>query len=473
MIVMKFGGTSVGTGERIVAAATLAGRTATEQGTPPVVVVSAMSGVTNALREAATRAAVGDRTTFGRIRSELELRHIEAIAVCVPDLDLARSLRAEITLLLDGFEQLCESIHTLGELTERGMDAVSGMGERLSARVVAAAMRCLGYPAQMVEATALIVTDANYGSATPLLEETRSNTKAVLGPLLERGITPVVTGFIGATRDGVTTTLGRGSSDFSATILGRSLHADEVWIWTDVDGVMTADPRIVPEAQTLPGISYQEVAELSFFGAKVLHPLTIQPVAELDIPVRVLNSFNPSHPGTLITTEPVAEPVVKGITAIRDLAIITVEGRGMQGVPGVAGRVFTAVAGCGASILMITQSSSEQSICFLIRQQDTAAVVSFVEEELALEMMRGDIDSVNRRDGVSIVAVVGAGMRGHPGVAARVFGALAEEKVNVIAIAQGSSECNMSLVLGNGDVDRSVRAVHGQFGLQKVEGGIA
>ncbi|MEN6479818.1 MAG: aspartate kinase [Anaerolineales bacterium] len=470
MIVMKFGGTSVGTGERIANSATLAGKAATKMGTPPVVVVSAMAGVTSALREAATRAAAGDAQSYTRIRAELEVRHLEAISVCVPDSELARSLRAEIQLLFDGFEQLCHSIHTLGELTDRGMDAVSGTGERLSARLLAAAMRCQGYPAQMVEATEVIVTDANYGNALPLLEETGVRARARLLPLIEQGIAPVVTGFIGATRDGVMTTLGRGSGDFSATIIGRSLRADEVWIWTDVNGVMTADPRIVPEAQTLPSISYHEVAELSFFGAKVLHPLTIQPVAELNIPVRVLNSFNPEHPGTLITTEQVPEPLVKGITAIRDLSIVTVAGRGMQGVPGVAGRVFTAVAGCGASILMITQSSSEQSICFLIRQQDTAAVVAYVEEELALEMMRGDIDSVDHQDGVSIVAVVGSGMRGHPGIGARVFGALGEEGVNVIAIAQGSSECNMSLVLANGDVDRAVRAVHRQFDLHKIEG---
>jgi len=470
MIVIKFGGTSVGTGERIANAARLAGQVTTERGTPPVVVVSAMAGVTTALRDAATRAATGDAQTFVRTRSELELRHLEAIATCVPDVDLARSLRAEVQLLLDGFEHLCQSIHTLGELTERGMDAVSGTGERLSARLLAAGMRSQGYAEQMIEATEIIVTDASYGSATPLLDETQERARARLLPLIEQGITPVVTGFVGATLDGVMTTLGRGSGDFSATILGRCLGAEEVWIWTDVDGVMTADPRIVPEAQTLPGISYQEVAELSYFGAKVLHPLTIQPVAEMNIPVRVLNAFHPDHPGTLITTEPVAEPVVKGITAIRDLSIVTVEGRGMQGVPGVAGRVFTAVAGCGASILMITQSSSEQSICFLIRQEDTTAVVAYVEEELALEMMRGDIDGVSRQDGVSIVAVVGAGMRGKPGIAARVFGALAHEKVNIIAIAQGSSECNMSLVLGNGDVDRAVRAIHRQFSLQEIQG---
>jgi aspartate kinase len=277
-----------------------------------------------------------------------------------------------------------------------------------------------------------------------------------------------MTGFIGATIEGVPTTLGRGSSDYSATILGHCLAADEVWIWTDVDGVMTADPRTVPDARTVPTLSYAEVAELSFFGAKVLHPMTIEPVANMNIPVRVLNSFRPEHPGSLICGDTVNGPLVKGITAIRDLSLVTVEGRGMQGVPGVAGRIFTAVARSGASILMITQSSSEQNICFVVRTIDTPAVMRELEKELQLEMMRGDIDRVNREDEVSIVAVVGAGMKGKPGIAAHVFSALAEYDINIISIAQGSSEYNLSLVLAHGDVDEGVRAIHRQCKLHEI-----
>ena len=320
----------------------------------------------------------------------------------------------------------------------------------------------------MVEATEVIVTDDNFGNAAPLMEETERKARARLLPLLEQGIIPVMTGFIGATRAGVPTTLGRGSSDFSATILGRCLPADEVWIWTDVDGVMTADPRIVPDARTLPMISYAEVAELSFFGAKVLHPRTIQPVAKMNIPVRVLNSLNPDHQGTLITNERNDAPLVKGITAIRNLSIITVEGRGMQGVPGVAGRVFSAVARSGASVLMITQSSSEQSICFAVRTVDTAGVVEMVGGELELEIMRGDIDGVICRDKVAIIAVVGAAMCGKPGIASSVFYALAKREINIISIAQGSSEYNLSLIVAQDDVDEGVRAIHKQFELDKI-----
>ena len=351
MIVMKFGGTSVATGERIANVARIASRVAEETGEPPVVVVSAMSGVTDSLRRAATSAAAGDRETFRFIRDELQQRHEQAIEDCVADVERARGLRAEVESLLNWFETLCQSINTLGELTLRGMDAVSGLGERLSARVTTAAMRSQGMRAQTVEATEVIVTDDDFGRAVPLLEETTTRARRRLLSLVEDGIVPVVTGFIGATLDGSPTTLGRGSSDYSATILGRCLPATEVWIWTDVDGVMTADPRIVPDARTLPSISYGEVAELSFFGAKVLHPRTIQPVAEMRIPVRVLNSLNPDHPGTLICEEAAETPLIKGITAIRNLSLVTVEGRGMQGVPGVAGRVFSAVARSGASVL--------------------------------------------------------------------------------------------------------------------------
>jgi bifunctional aspartokinase / homoserine dehydrogenase 1 len=474
MIVCKFGGTSVGTGERMANVARIVVRTARETNALPVVVVSAMGGVTDSLRHAAYSAAAGDRRTFGLIRDELQQRHEQAIADCVHDAEHARGLRAEVSALLQDFENLCSSIHTLGELTARGLDAVSALGERLSARLVAAALRSQGYNAQTVEATQVILTDDSFGNATPLIDETTERAHSVLVPLLEQGIIPVVTGFIGATREGAVTTLGRGSSDLTATLLGRCLPADEVWIWTDVDGVMTADPRIVPEARTLAQISYGEVAELSYFGAKVLHPLAIQPVVQVQIPVRVLNSLNPDHPGTLISHAASEELLIKGITAIRDLSIVTVQGRGMQGVPGVAGRVFSAVARSGASVLMITQSSSEQNICFVVRTIDTPAAVNHLEKELTLEIMRGEIDSVNSLDEVAIVAVVGAGLLGKPGIAARVFMALAQEGINIISIAQGSSEYNLSLVVSQEDVNRAVQAIHQQFELGNVavpEGG--
>jgi len=465
MIVMKFGGTSVGTGERIAGVARIAARVLKDSATPPVVVVSAMNGVTDTLVRAATTAASGDRRTYHLIRDELQLRHEQAVGDCDIDSERARGLKVEIGALLDWLENLCLSISTLGELTPRGLDAVSGLGERLSARITTAALLSQGLEAHLVEATDLIVTDRAFGGATPLIPETTEKSRTQLLPLVEKGIVPVVTGFIGATVDGIPTTLGRGGSDYSATIIGSCLPASEVWIWSDVDGIMTADPRIVPDAHTLPSLSYAEVAELSYFGAKVLHPRTIEPVARRGIPVRVLNSFHPEHPGTMVCAEATPTPLVKGITAIRNLSLVTVEGSGMQGVPGVAGRAFSAVARGGASILMITQSSSEQNICFLVRTIDSPGVVSAVKGEFELEMLHHDIDRVASQDDVAIIAVVGAGMRGVLGIAARVFGALAQQEINIISIAQGSSEYNLSLVVPHSDVDDAVRAIHHEFAL--------
>jgi aspartokinase/homoserine dehydrogenase 1 len=470
MIVMKFGGTSVGNGERIAGVADITAHTIAKTGRAPIVVVSAMSGVTDKLVRAATTAAAGDRQTFIEIRDDLQASHNQAIDTCVTDAELARSLKVEIEGLLLWFETLCQSIATLGELTPRGMDVVSGLGERLSARIVAGALLSRGICARMIEATELVVTNNSFGSAIPLFEETSVKCRSLLLPLVNAGIVPVVTGFIGATVDGIATTLGRGGSDYSATIIGRCLPADEVWIWTDVNGVMTADPRIVPEARTLPHISYAEIAELAFFGAKVLHPKTIQPVVQLNIPIRVLNSFNPEHEGTLVCGDSVLTPLIKGITAIRNLSMVTVTGRGMLGVPGVAGRVFSAVAHSGASVLMITQSSSEQNICFVVRTSEAEAAVRSVERELELELLRRDVDAINNQDQVSIIAVVGAGITGNPMIACQVFSALAEKAVSIISIAQGSSDFNynLSIVVRQKEADIAVRAIHGQFHLSEV-----
>jgi len=465
MIVHKFGGSSVGTGERITSVARIITDLKQRSEQQPIVVVSAMSGVTDYLIRAATSAAEGDRSTFVDIRQALAEKHREASLLCTTDPAEQAHLLEEQSELLDWFETLCGSIATLGELTPRGLDAVSGLGERLSARLTAAALRELGTAAEAVEATELIVTNGRFGAAVPIWDETTPRVKERLIPLVLRGVVPVVTGFIGATSSGAPTTLGRGGSDYSASVLGRCLPADEVWIWSDVDGVMTADPRVVSNAATLPSVTYGEVSELAFFGAKVLHPKTIQPVADLGIPVRVLNSFAPDHPGTLVCQTPDETRLVKGITAIRDLSIVSVQGSGMMGVPGIAGRAFTAVARAGVSILMITQSSSEQSICFEIRRPDSPQVIEALEEEFQLEMMRRDVDRISARHDVAIVAVVGAGMLGRPGIASEVFSALAEREINVISIAQGSSEYNLSLVVAQADADEAVRAIHDRFQL--------
>ena len=463
-VVMKFGGTSVGDGERIAHVANLIAD-AVQQEDQVVAVVSAMSGVTDALIRAARTAAEGDDTTFRRVKTDLLVRHLIAVDQAVKN---GASLRDEITAELENLEQLCHSIYVLGECTPRALDMVSSLGERFTARILAATLSHQGIQAEAVDATEIIVTDDNFGAANPLMEPTCQRTRERLMPLLEAGVTPVVTGFIGATETGITTTLGRGGSDYTAALVGRCLDADAVWIWTDVDGVMTADPRIVPDARTLPEISYSEAAELSYFGAKVLHPKTIRPAIERGIPLRIKNTFNPDGPDTLITQEATKDRrPVKAVTAIRGLSMVTVAGRGMLGVPGVAAKVFSAVAQEGISVLMISQSSSEQSICFVVEERSSAQAVAALERAFERELARQDIDRIWANDHMVIIAVVGATVRTTPGIAAKVFGALGRNGVNVISIAQGSSEHNLSLVVADEDADAAVRHIHAEFELGK------
>jgi len=279
--------------------------------------------------------------------------------------------------------------------------------------------------------------------------------------MLKKGTIPVITGFIGATTTGITTTLGRGGSDYSASILGNCLDAQAVWTWTDVDGVMTADPRIVPDARVIEKLSFDEVSEMAYFGAKVLHPKTMRPLIDSHIPLWVKNTFNSTQAGTRISNAPSKKiRKITCVTAIQDVCLITVRGKGMLGVPGVAARTFSAVAKMHASVLMISQSSSEQSICFVISSQDQADVVASLENELVFELQRGDIDAIHATPNVVIVTGIGAGMRNTPGVSAKIFSAVGAKHINIIAIAQGSSEFSISLVVDKKDADETVRQIH-------------
>jgi aspartate kinase len=371
---------------------------------------------------------------------------------------------------LDRFEKLCFGLSMVHELTPRLLDAISGMGEMLSAPLLAAAIEARGVRSESADACDLIVTTDQFGGAEPLMHETREKSQAWLGPRLDRGDIPVVTGFIGATADGVLTTLGRGGSDYSATIVGAAIDADEVWIWTDVDGVMTANPAEVPEARTLPEISYSEASELAYYGAKILHYKTILPAARQLIPVRILNSFNPAHAGTRVTADghPSARGV-KAVTSIHKVALVAISGTGMQGIPGIAAKTFDVVAEQKASILMISQASSENNICFIVTSADAGRVVRALRSALEFELMRGLVEEISDDQSVAIVAAVGAGMKGTPGIAATVFGALGASGVNVIAISQGSSEQNISLVVTEKDAPEAVRAIHRAFQLDKVQ----
>jgi aspartate kinase len=358
-------------------------------------------------------------------------------------------------------------VSLLRELSPRSRDLISSLGERLMVPIFAQYLLSLGVPAKPVDARELIVTSEESEFLLVDFEETRKRCEQ-LTAIVDSGVVPVVTGFICSTPGGQTTTLGRGGSDYSASIIGASIKAAEIQIWTDVNGVMTADPRIVPEARVLERVSYKEAAEMSYFGAKVLHPQTIMPAVDEGIPIRIKNTFAPDMPGTLISSESPAHPFsVKTVTSITGLTLVSVEGRGMIGVPGVAGRVFSTTARNRISVLMFSQGSSEQHISLVVNRQDGDAALKALRREFEGEIGRRRVDRISCITDISIIALVGEGINGVPGVAARAFGVLGAAGINILMIAQGSSELNLSIVVRQADATRAVQLIHQAFELEK------
>jgi bifunctional aspartokinase / homoserine dehydrogenase 1 len=461
LCVMKFGGTSVGDADCIRRAATIVKSAVAKS--PVVVVVSAMSGVTNRLIDAATRAKAGQSDFLPGLIADLGKQHTTALEALVAEGPRRRETAEALGAVLAELERLLQGTALLSELTPRTLDAISGIGERLSTPLLSATVQELGVPSAAVSATELIVTDPHHGRAEPLMAQTRERSSKRLRPLLDKGIVPVVTGFIGASEEGVQTTLGRGGSDYSATILGAALDAHETIIWTDVDGVKTADPRIVPEARTIPEISYNEAAELAYFGAKVLHPNTLRPVLAAGVPVLIRNSFAPEKPGTRIIARGESNGGVKALTAIKDVSLITVGGPGIVGLTDVLARSFAATAALRVNVLFVSQSSSQNDICFVIPTADEARTVQALRNAFGGEIAEQTVEHVSVETDIAVVAVVGENMRGIPGVAGRTFSALGRESVNIIAIAQGSSEFNISLVVEAGSMKRALATLHKEF----------
>ena len=469
---MKFGGTSVGDADCVRRAAAIV-QSAAAQG-QVVVVVSAMSGVTNRLVQAAHRAEAGDEDFIAGLMGELQKQHGTALEILVRDPQKCVPIAEAIHEVLAELDRLLRGTSLLRELTPRALDAISGIGERLSTPLVAGAICEIGLRSVAVSATEVIVTDPHHGRAEPLMIPTRDRAEARLRPLLNQGIVPVVTGFIAATPEGVQTTLGRGGSDYSATILGAALGAQETVIWTDVDGVKTADPRLVPEARTLPEISYNEAAELAYFGAKVLHPNTLRPVTAAGVPVWIRNTFAPDRPGTKITAK--GSPTgggVKALTAIRDVTLVTVGGPGIVGRTDVLARSFAATSETRTNVFLVSQSSSQNDICFVISSADEKRALKTLRDAFAPEIDEQTVEHVSANPDVAIVAVVGENMRGIPGVAGRTFGALGREGVNIMAIAQGSSEYNISLVVQESSMQRALAALHKEFHLHEAAPSVA
>ena len=466
-IVMKFGGTSVASGENIRHVANLVANYVS-QGYTIVAVISALEGVTDRLIEASEQAKKGNRDYIHEFKQKIIEKHLTVARKAVENKPIRKEIEQTLKTTIDELEKVLTGITYVGELTPKSRDYVLSFGEKLSTSIVWGTLRDLGLNAQYYTGKDVgIVTDSNFGEASPLMNVTKHQVKEKIEPLLEKGIVPVVTGYIAATQDGVTTTLGRGGSDYTATIIGAALNVDEVWIWTDVDGLMTSDPKIVSSAKKMPELSFQEATEMTIFGARAMHPRALEPAMEENIPVRIRNAFNPENLGTLIVEEQRIKPgdIVKAITLVKNVALVNVSGAGMVGAPGTAAKVFDVLGRENINILMISQSVSEANISFMIQRSLLERAVNALEIAL---LGRGLIREVTAEDDVCVVAVVGAGMRGTPGVASRIFSAIARRGINIRMIAQGSSELNISFVVEETDGEEAVRAIHEEFKLDKI-----
>ncbi|MGI8818968.1 MAG: bifunctional aspartate kinase/homoserine dehydrogenase I [Gemmatimonadales bacterium] len=439
---------------------------------PAVVVVSAMAGVTDALLAVAQQAEGGNERTLAPLIGQLRTRHAEAARALLPAGRARTAMLAHITEVFEELEALAGGLRRLRELTARTTDVVISRGERLSARLMAAALDAAGTKARYVDALEVVHTDNAFGQASPDFVHTDRSALAILGPIIAGGFIPVVPGFIGATPTGEVATLGRGGSDLTATLLARALGARQVSLWKDVPGLLTADPRVVPDARVIPRLHAREAAELAYYGAKVLHPRALIPLAGRRIAIHIRPFEDPDSPGTEVSeqVEPGRFPV-KALTAAGGQALITVTGNGMLGVPGIAARTFAALHARRISVSLISQASSEHSICFSVPEPFAADARDSLMQEFQGEIGRREIDGVEVTPAMATVAVVGLGMHGTPGVAAGVFSALAAGNLNVVAIAQGSSELNISVVVAASDAPEAQRRIHAAFQLSRIAGG--
>lgn len=465
-LVMKFGGTSVASGERLKHVAGLINRYR-DEGHEVVAVISALEGVTNKLLDFSTKVVEGVET--GKMKAgeisdfvnALRKQHIEAARV-IDDEKIFENVKSEMELRMSELENVLIGIYHLGELTPRSLDYILSFGERLAAPILTGILRSM-----KIDALALtggesgIITDSNFGAAKPLMEETSRRVANRILPLIKiKKSVPVITGYIAVNKHGAITTFGRGGSDYTASIIGAGINADEIWMWKDVDGIMSTDPRLVPEATILPVVSYLEAMELSFFGARVLHPKTIEPAIQKGIPVRVRNTFNPEKKGTLIVKKlDQMKDIAKAVTVVKNVALINITGAGMAGTPGVAARVLAALARAAVNVVMISQGSSLANISILVEATHLDRAIRSIREEFTDNVIR----DISYNENVCAVALVGAGMIGTPGVAGRVFTAMGRNNINVVMISQGSSEANISFVINKDAAQKAVRALFDEF----------
>ena len=458
MQVLKFGGTSVATAANLQRVARLAEAAARQQ--PTIIVVSALGDTTDLLIGAGRAAAAGHDDYRTHLR-QLELRHLEAVRGLLPVPEQSEVL-SFVKSFCNELETLCDGIFALNELSDRTLDRLMSYGELLASGLLAAALRSLGVPHLWHDSRPLIRTNSQHGFAAVDVALTNLQIREFVAA--QPAALYIVPGFIGSDAHGATTTLGRGGSDYTAALFAGALAAERLEIWTDVSGMMTADPRLVSAARPIPRISYQEAMELSHFGAKVLYPPTIQPVMSQGIPLWIKNTFAPDDAGTLVEVRPPANhEVVRGLSSISGLALLSLEGSGMVGIPGFSRRLFGVLAQERINVILITQSSSEHSICVAVRAADAPHAQVAVDEEFGPEIAAGRVEPLRLETDLAIVALVGEQMRNHSGISGRMFGALGNNGVNIRAIAQGSSERNISVVIRAHDVRKAINVLHEDF----------
>ncbi len=466
--VWKFGGASLaGAPEIQKAIALIAGHRG-----PLVLAASALAGVTDLLLEGIAHAMAGRAPAVGKVSAALLRRHADVVKALLPQGSTRRSLLAVIDAAAREYRELCSAVGLLGHPSARANDRLVSRGERLSAQILAAALTRAGRPAVYVDGADIVSSDGQHGSAAPHLQQTAGNARRLIAPLVAQGTIAVVSGFIGRAPDGSVTTLGRGGTDLTATLLGRSLRARRVVLWKDVPGILTADPRVVVDARLIPQLHHREAAEVAHYGAKVLHPRALIPIAGTRIVLQVRSFINPEAPGTEVSARRSLRTYpVKALATVHGQAIVTVAGKGMVGVHGIAARTFAAVESERLSVSTIFQASSESSIGFTLPESEADRAVKSIRQVFREELATGLIDDVVARPGIAVIAVVGDGMAGAPGIAARVFTALAAAGINVVAIAQGSSERNISFAVEAKAASEAARCVHAAFKLSKIGGG--
>lgn len=463
MRILKFGGSTLKTPDNCKLVAKVI-REANKKG-PVVVVVSALYGITNRLIALVESALVDKPKAWHRQLDDISKHHHKFLEALVPKAK-ATPVRRDIDRLCAELGELCEGISQLQECSPRTRDRVIGYGELLSSQIIAAALCAHKVPALAVDARHLIETDDTFGNANVVMAPTAKHLK--LASKAWTGVVPVITGFIAATVEGIPTTVGRNGSDYTAALVGALLKAKEIEIWSDVDGVLSADPRLVKDAFPLKQLSFAEAMEMAYFGAKVLHPRAVIPAIEAGVPLVMRNLFNTDFPGTIITNTPdLNGPVIKGISSIPDMSLLTLEGAGMVGVVGISARLFDALAQARINVTLISQASSEQSICCVVRQSDAEKAVTILRKTFDAEYRHKLIRRIDAQDHIVVIAVVGAGMQGTPGIAGRLFSALGTNHINVIAVAQGSSEQNISFVVPEKDHIKALNVIHGAFHMAK------